>query len=717
MFPCGDPNRGWHLLNAMAGQAANAEAINQAKDQNVFSDGSTKVDYVLVWEESLDAQEDETIVTHKQWRETFLGKLQDAGLVMEKPCRLTTVTWRRASEEVGVSETFEQSEVEHLNSRLCFVLLSAPWKVLCYYAEEISLRAPLQIENSNNLNWSGKVLQRFSIPNLLRNQVPLTPPDYYTCQFRANKVDRFLGSDDRDNFFKPTQRHRVLYEILSLTPYGSEREGQVGISGLIKDQVFSAAYPLHQERPRPEFAATAPLTTKNPVTGLEEPYFPSSTRNNRTLTGCSVLIIMIAVVLICLTAIILYRSVVTVVIYTSTTGLVSTAARAIASFTGSLLNLVVIMILSKGYTNLAYILTSWEMHRTQTEFEDMYTLKVFIFQFVNFYSSPVYIAFFKGRFVGVPGDYNSIFGVRIEDCGSGGCLIELAQELLVIMVGKQTINNIQEIVSPKLFAWWRNRGLRKAQDEEQKQEVTPWERDFYLLPCEGLFDEYLEIVLQFGFITVFVAACPLAPLFALLNNWVEIRLDAQKFLCEFRRAVVEPAPDIGIWFPILNFIAHTAVIANAFLIAFTSTFLERTYFEFTRDSSLRGFANFTLSMSPKHQDTTCMYRDMRDVNGDHRPEYFQLLAARLTFVVVFVHVVFIVGCLIDVLVPDVPEDVEIKIKREQFMAKKALAENQAFSANMNPLPKEDCREPPCAPAAVGPKVEARAGLFTQLIRL
>lgn len=37
------------------------------------------------------------------------------------------------------------------------------------------------------------------------------------------------------------------------------------------------------------------------------------------------------------------------------------------------------------------------MHRTQSKYEDMFILKVFIFQFVNFYSSPVYIAFFKGR--------------------------------------------------------------------------------------------------------------------------------------------------------------------------------------------------------------------------------------------------------------------------------------------------------------------------------
>lgn len=39
-----------------------------------------------------------------------------------------------------------------------------------------------------------------------------------------------------------------------------------------------------------------------------------------------------------------------------------------------------------------------EMHRTQTQHEDAFTFKVFIFQFVNFYSSPFYVAFFKGRY-------------------------------------------------------------------------------------------------------------------------------------------------------------------------------------------------------------------------------------------------------------------------------------------------------------------------------
>ncbi|XP_026049282.1 anoctamin-7 isoform X2 [Astatotilapia calliptera] len=772
---------------------------------------------------------------HRRWREEFLKRLRHSGLLQE------------------------QKEVLQTKKRICFVLLSAPWSVLCYYAEEISLRVPLQVVTAPIVNWSEQILSKLSLPNLMSQDVPNPPPDYYTCQFRTNKLERFLGSDNKDTFFKTTQRHQVLYEILARTPYGSVKNGEVGVDRLLNEQVFTAAYPLHEgdyqlptppvspqslslrqilyaywaqwscwrryqpldhireyfgekialyfawlgfytgwllpasvvgtvifligfwlvatdvpanelcgsgnsfimcplcnicsywnyssicvtykagllfdnggtvflsvfmslwaitfleywkrtcsslshrwdcsefqdieERPRPEFTAMAPMTMRNPVTGAEEPYFPENKRFNRTLTGCMVIIIMVAVVLIFLTAIILYRTILSIIIYKSEYSFFSFSAGRIASFSGSVLNLLVILLLSRIYTALAHILTRWEMHRTQTKYEDMFILKVFVFQFVNFYSSPVYIAFFKGRFIGYPGNYNTLFGVRNEDCGAGGCLIDLAQELLVIMVGKQLINNIQEFISPKVKSWWQKRKLNPqlkeaGQEAQRQEEASPWEADYQLLVCEGLFSEYLEMVIQFGFITIFVAACPLAPLFALINNWVEVRLDAQKFVTEYRRPVVERAQDIGIWFPILQFIAHMAVLSNAFLIAFTSSFVPRLYYRYTRDSTLSGFINFTLATSPlsyqQQHNTSCRYWAFRDENGEYLPEYFHLLAIRLGFVIIFEHVVFFIGRLIDLMVPDVSEEVEMKIKREHYMAKEALAENQSLGKTMIP---------------------------------
>lgn len=59
-----------------------------------------------------------------------------------------------------------------------------------------------------------------------------------------------------------------------------------------------------------------------------------------------------------------------------------------------------------------------------------------------------------------------------------------------------------------------------------------------------------------------MAAFPLAPLFALLNNWVEIRLDAHKFVCEYQRPVAQRAQNIGVWLNILEILSHMSVIAN-----------------------------------------------------------------------------------------------------------------------------------------------------------
>ena len=50
---------------------------------------------------------------------------------------------------------------------------------------------------------------------------------------------------------------------------------------------------------------------------------------------------------------------------------------------------------------------------------------------------------------------------------------------------------------------------------------------------------------QYGFVTVFVAAFPLAPLLALVNNLLEIRLDAFKFVAQLRRSTGLKCKDIG----------------------------------------------------------------------------------------------------------------------------------------------------------------------------
>ncbi|XP_061424139.1 anoctamin-7 isoform X1 [Lethenteron reissneri] len=811
---------------------------------NYFHDGRTKIDFILVWEEKvgearkrrgsrryhemerqdIERQMERGSGQDKQgrWRTKFLTNLEKSGLLME--------------EEVTVSE----------RKNIHYMKLSAPWDVLVYYAEELCMRAPLQGSPNTIENWSERLLGRLKIPNIMQEDVPNRPLGYYTCQFRKSKLSRFLGSENHDTYFTNTQRQRIMYEILARTAYGKRKRAEIGIDRLLSEDVYSAAFPLHEgvfekpnhatspeqlnprqilflywarwgcwykyqpldhirsyfgekiaiyfswlgfytgwllpaavvgtlvfltglmsmstntpaeeicssghkflmcplcdactvwklsdicpmaklgylfdhpgtvffsvfmsfwavtfleywkrknailahhwdcmdfeeeeERPRPEFAAMAPSMERNPITGVKEPYFPERDRLSRIITGTMVIILMLSVVMIFLVTVIMYRGIVSVVMYKTGNAVLMTQAANIANISSSMVNLILILVMGQVYSSLAEQLTKWEMHRTQTQYEDAFTFKVFVFQFVNFYSSPFYVAFFKGRFVGYPGHYKKLLGTRNEDCGPGGCLIELAQQLIIIMVGKQVINNIQEFVFPKIKAWLQKRKLAALRGSHVAPESSRWEEDYELIPCEGLFEEYLEMVLQFGFITIFVAAFPLAPLFALLNNWVELRLDAQKFVCEYRRPVAERAQDIGVWFNILDALVNISVIINAFLIAFTSNFLPKLLYQYTYDRNLRGYINFTLSYAPDdyvvNNYTHCRYKDYRDQDGKHTLFYWKLLAIRLGFIIAFEHVVFFISRMIDWLVPDVPESLEIKMKRERYLAKQALADNQ-----------------------------------------
>lgn len=89
--------------------------------------------------------------------------------------------------------------------------------------------------------------------------------------------------------------------------------------------------------------------------------------------------------------------------------------------------------------------------------------------------------------------------------------------------------------------------------------------------------------------TIFVAAFPLAPLFALLNNILEMRLDAKKLLIYYRRPVGQRVKDIGVWYSILDSIGKLAVISNVSLLSESIVYgyrLIMIIIEYLRHSSL-----------------------------------------------------------------------------------------------------------------------------------
>ncbi|KAG2379897.1 Anoctamin-like protein [Vigna angularis] len=69
---------------------------------------------------------------------------------------------------------------------------------------------------------------------------------------------------------------------------------------------------------------------------------------------------------------------------------------------------------------------------------------------------------------------------------------------------------------------------------------------------DGLFDDFLELALQFGMILMFACAFPPAFVFAAVNNIMEIRTDALKLLAILRRPVPRAAATVGAWLNIFQ---------------------------------------------------------------------------------------------------------------------------------------------------------------------
>ncbi|KFZ55715.1 Anoctamin-5, partial [Antrostomus carolinensis] len=455
---------------------------------------------------------------------------------------------------------------------------------------------------------------------------------------------------------------------------------------------------------RPEYEAKCTQKKKNPVTQEMEPYLPITSQAVRFCISGTTVLFWVSLIIASMIAVIVYR----LAVYAAFASLMENTQnlqpirglltpQLATSVTASCLNFVIIMILNFLYEKIAIWITDMEIPRTHMEYENRLTMKMFLFQFVNYYSSCFYVAFFKGKFVGYPGAYTYMFNRwRNEECDPAGCLIELTTQLTIVMAGKQIWGNIQEAIVPWICNWW---GRRKARNNPENL-YSRWEQDHDLQTFGplGLFYEYLEMVIQFGFITLFVASFPLAPLLALMNNILEIRVDSWKLTTQYRRPVAAKAHSIGVWQEILNGMAILSVVTNAFIVAFTSDMIPRlvyyyAYYE-NEDSPMSGYINNSLSVfqisdfpdrnKPKLNPgnfVICrlVYRDYR-YPPDHERKYlhtmqfWHILAAKLAFIIIMEHVVFIVKFFVAWMIPDVPADVTAKIKREKYLTQKILHE-------------------------------------------
>ncbi|XP_076342268.1 anoctamin-1-like isoform X1 [Tachypleus tridentatus] len=157
----------------------------------------------------------------------------------------------------------------------------------------------------------------------------------------------------------------------------------------------------------------------------------------------------------------------------------------------------------------------------------------------------------------------------------------------------------------------------------------------------------------------------------------------------------------GVWYRILNSVGKISVITNALIIAFTSSFIEETFYKvfISPDGSLNGFLNFTLSdfnigdfpgdlnilSEPDTSVEYCKYQDHREpptANNkyEYKSIYWQFATTCLMFVFNFTCLVFIISSWICWLIPDIPKSVNLQIRHENHVINDMIIEHELRKA-------------------------------------
>lgn len=152
--------------------------------------------------------------------------------------------------------------------------------------------------------------------------------------------------------------------------------------------------------------------------------------------------------------------------------------------------------------------------------------------------------------------------------------------------------------------------------------------------------QYSDKLLQFGHLILFAGAFPLGPLLAILNNYIQVRLDIKRFLNQFKRKwAARKSFGLGLWEKWVALVVYLGIIVNGLAIPYIS---DGFYF-----ISLYFYSNNYVAANYQY--------------------------TQVGFFLVYVFVLSLCAGVIHFWIPDMPKQVDIGIQAEKFIAMKRKA--------------------------------------------
>ena len=245
-------------------------------------------------------------------------------------------------------------------------------------------------------------------------------------------------------------------------------------------------------------------------------------------------------------------------------------------------------------TGVATKLNEFENYETTEGHKSALTAKIFILNFVTSYLPIFLTAFVYVPFGSLIVPYLDVFHITAKAFAENDAQLKtpksgfqinpdrLQKQVIYFAITAQIVNFLLETVVPyvkrKGFKEYQSykagRAAKKGgadaganvHDHNEETEFLSRVRNECELAEYDVDDDLREMVVQFGYLSLFSLVWPLVPVCYLVNNWVELRSDAVKIAVEMQRPTPFRADGIGPWLDSLSFLAWLGSITSAALV-------------------------------------------------------------------------------------------------------------------------------------------------------
>ncbi|KAF2501445.1 DUF590-domain-containing protein [Lophium mytilinum] len=244
-------------------------------------------------------------------------------------------------------------------------------------------------------------------------------------------------------------------------------------------------------------------------------------------------------------------------------------------------------------TTFATRLTEFENYETHAAYEVALTQKIFVLNFITSYLPILLTAFVYVPFGTIIVPYLDVFSLVVKPFAENEKEMEapsafainpsrLRKQVIYFTVTAQIVNLGMEVIVPYLKRQGFSKYKKMQSERAAKNGGTAPDPSLNDSPEEaaflsrvrneaelGVYDvttDLREMVLQFGYLSLFSVVWPLTAVSFIINDWMELRADAIKICIEMQRPIPYRADTIGPWLDSLSFLTWFGSITTSALV-------------------------------------------------------------------------------------------------------------------------------------------------------